>query len=107
MAQQRGVNIVIAKAALEDADREAIRTLLNQIELAPDSHFVIPKYIDEALRAAKAKNKVLEIADLLLERRSNVLYPLARELGTYTDEKAVSFLRQIAKLDWAGEESRT
>lgn len=107
MAQQRGVDIAIAKAALEDADREAIRSLLHQLEFAADSKFVIPKFIDEALRAAKANNKVLEIADILLEKRSNVLYPLAHELGMYTDEKAVSLLRQITTLSWASEQSRT
>jgi HEAT repeat protein len=106
IAKERGVDSVIARAAFEELDREAIRILLIQIELLPDSKYLIPHCVEELLRMAIQQNRVLEISDLLLEKRNHSLSPLAHELGKYRDDAAIAFLRRIITLDWANTDSR-
>src|SRR5260221_9719375 len=103
LAQQRGVDRAVAKAALENADREAILSLLKQIELAEDYRFLIPIYIGELIKATPIL-QLPEIADLLLEtaekvKARDVILDLSRRLA-FPNEKAMSLLRDIIALDW-------
>ena len=106
LAQRRGVDTLTAKSALEEAEREAISALLQQIAKADDSKFLIPKYIEEIVKIATANGNLPEIADLLLEHPNHSLLAMSDYLGKYQDDKAVLLLRQITTLDWASEDKR-
>jgi HEAT repeat protein len=107
IAQSQGIDTGIARAALEGLDREAIHTLLSQMELIPHNQHLIPHCAEEILRTAREQNKVLEIADLLLEKHNHSLSLLADELGKHRgDNNAIAFLRRIITLDWANTASR-
>lgn len=101
MAQQRGVEEVVVKAAMDDADTVSARVLLIQIQQVPDGQFLISKYCEQLLRAAKQKGNLVDFAPILLEIPNDWVAALATAMCEYKDERVIPLLRQIIFLSWS------
>jgi hypothetical protein len=95
LALKRGVKSEIVKSALEDVERKAVEGLLHAIDSTADHELILPVYTEELIEAAKRKNRVLEIADLLIQKPNRALLKLADKLSTYHTQGCASLIRDI------------
>src|SRR5258708_23710050 len=95
LAKKRGVKPAIANSVFEDMERKAVHTLLEDMKLAADYRLILPLYCEELIETAKRKNRLLDIADLLIEKPNRALLKLADELSTYHTEGCASLIRDI------------